>query len=72
MSVGILSEYVPASWFHERGVHKVVGRLKERLPNVAGSLFLTLTVNPHLFASPESAFEYARGLTPFFGRLECE
>lgn len=60
MSIGIMSEHVPVSWFHPRGVHKAVARIEHRLPDVAGSLFLTLTINPAHFASPENAFEYAR------------
>ncbi len=55
-----IREYIPASWFHPRGVFKVLARLWDRLPDVGGKLFLTLTIDPKLFASEESAFEHAR------------
>lgn len=55
-----IKEYVPASWFHPLGIYKVLARLWDRLPDVGGKLFLTLTLDPKLFGSEESAFEYSR------------
>ena len=56
----VLREYSPASWFHPRGIYRVRAKLEPRLPDVAGTLFLTFTVNPLLFADPLAAFEHAR------------
>ena len=70
MSAAVLREYIPASWFHARGIYKVLHRLVPRLPDVAGSLFLTFTVNPLLYSSPVDAFEHARDrLRRIFHRL---
>lgn len=59
-ALGVLRPYNPISWFHPVGIHRVLARLKPRLPDVGGCLFLTFTINPHLFADPSLAFEYAR------------
>jgi len=56
----VLSAYVPASWFHARGIFKVLRRLEPMLPDVAKMLFLTFTVNPALYEEPEAAFEHSR------------
>ena len=56
----ILRPYIPASWFHPVGIHKVLSKLKPRLPDVGGMLFLTLTFNPALFDNPSLAFETGR------------
>lgn len=61
MIPGVLYEYIPKSWFHPKGIYKVVADILPRLPDVSGSLFLTFTVNPLLFSCPESAFDYSRG-----------
>ena len=67
---GELRPYVPASWFHEKGRHKVVKRLMARMPDVSGKLFLTFTTSPRLFEGPESAFEHSRDrLRRIFYRL---
>lgn len=58
--VGVLRAYNPVSWFHPKGIHRVLAGLKPLLPDVGGSLFLTFTVNPALFESPRSAFQHAR------------
>jgi hypothetical protein len=58
--LGVLREYVPVSWFHRRGIYRVLARLEPRLPDVGGKLFLTFTINPLLFADPLAAFEHAR------------
>lgn len=58
---GVLRAYNPVSWFHPKGIYRVLARLKPMLPDVGGSLFLTFTVNPALFESPQSAFHHARG-----------
>ena len=66
----VLREYIPASWFHARGIYKVLARLTPRLPDVGGNLFLTFTVNPVLYGSPATAFEHARDrLRRIFHRL---
>lgn len=57
---GILKPYTPASWFHPVGVHKVLDRFRDRVPEVGGSLFLTLTVDPKLFADAASAYDRTR------------
>ena len=70
MSAAILREYIPASWFHAKGIYKVLARLTPRLPDVGGCLFLTFTVNPALYGSPAAAFEHARDrLRRIFHRL---
>jgi hypothetical protein len=70
MTTAILSAYVPASWFHARGIFKVLGRLEPLLPDVAKMLFLTFTVNPALYENPEAAFEHSRDrLRRVFHRL---
>jgi len=62
MTPGTLSEYVPRSWFHPKGIYKVVADLMPRLPDVSGCLFLTFTIDPLNFSGPESAFEHSRAL----------
>ena len=56
----VLRPYNPISWFHPRGIKRVLARLTPRLPKVGGCLFLTFTLNPALFADPSSAFEWSR------------
>src|SRR5688572_27509636 len=62
MSEQTLKEYIPASWFHPRGVFKVLMRFWDRLPDVSGKLFITFTLDPKLFKDEESAFEHSREL----------
>ena len=70
MTRGILSAYIPASWFHARGIFKVLRQLLPRLPDVSRKLFLTFTVNPALYECPHVAFEHARDkLRRIFHRL---
>ena len=57
---GVLRENNPSSWFHAKGIYRLLARLKPRLPDVGGSLFLTFTVDPSKFASPGEAFSDAR------------
>lgn len=59
-TLGVLRPFCPVSWFHPRGILKVLKRLRPRLPDVSGSLFLTFTINPLLFADPSAAFEHSR------------
>jgi len=67
---GVLRAYNPISWFHEKGIHRVLARLVPRLPDVAGCLFLTFTVNPALYSCPSTAFDHARDrLRRVFHRL---
>lgn len=56
----VLRPYNPISWFHPRGIKRVLARLEPRLPDVSGKLFLTFTVNPILYADPAAAFEHSR------------
>lgn len=58
--LGVLRPFNPISWFHPRGILRVLSRLKPRLPDVSGNLFLTFTINPLFFADPSAAFEHAR------------
>jgi hypothetical protein len=55
-----IKEFVPASWFHPVGIFKVLSRIWDRLPDVGGKLFLTLTLDPKEFASEEAAFDESR------------
>ncbi len=65
-----LRPYIPTSWFHEKGIYKVLARLEPRLPDVSGKLFLTFTTDPKLFKDAESAFEHGRDrLRKIFYRL---
>jgi hypothetical protein len=59
-ALGILRPFNPISWFHPRGIHRVLARLVPRLPDVSRCLFLTFTINPHYFADPSAAFEHSR------------
>lgn len=71
MSAGVISAYIPASWFHPRGIRKVLHRLLPRLPDVSRRLFLTFTVNPTLYDSPQGAFDESRDkLRRIFFRLK--
>ncbi len=60
----VLKEYIPRSWFHPKGVLKVVEKLKPRLPDVNGSLFLTLTLDRAYFheqwMGPSEAYDFTR------------
>jgi len=68
--LGVLREFNPVSWFHPRGIYRVLARLTPRLPDVGGKLFLTFTVNPALFGDPSAAFEHSRDrLRRLFHRL---
>jgi len=58
--VGTLSEYIPNSWFHLVGIHKVLKRILPRMPDVSGKLFVTLTIDPKSFRDEESGFDYSR------------
>ena len=57
----VLAPFGPHSWWHELGRPKMVRRLEARgFPNLFGWLFVTLTIDPDLFATPEAAFEKGR------------
>ena len=56
----MLRPFTPVSWFHPVGIKRVLARLEPRLPDVSRKLFLTFTVNPALFESPEAAFDKSR------------
>jgi hypothetical protein len=60
MSAQILRPYNPASWFHPKGIYKVLARLNPRLPDVEGKLFLTFTFDRVLFANESLAFDHGR------------
>ena len=55
-----IKEFIPASWFHPVGIYKVLARFWDRLPDVSGKLFLTLTLDPKNYANEETAFEDSR------------
>lgn len=55
-----IKEFIPPSWFHPLGIFKVLARFWDRLPDVSGKLFLTLTLDPKSFADEETAFEESR------------
>lgn len=56
----ILKGFIPPSWFHPVGVLKVLDRLRDRLPDVSGKLFLTFTVDPRLYADEAAAYDHSR------------
>ena len=64
MRARFIKEFVPCSWFHPKGVYKVVERLKDRLPDVNGSLFATFTLDRTYFQNneigPSEAFDLSR------------
>ncbi len=60
MKGAILREFIPTSWFHPLGVFKVMNRLEGRLPNVAGKLHLTFTLDREKFTGPSEAFDVSR------------
>jgi hypothetical protein len=55
-----IKEFIPASWFHPVGIYKVLARFWDRLPDVSGKLFLTLTLDPKNYANEEAGFEDSR------------
>lgn len=59
-----LKEFVPRSWFHPKGIAKVLNRFWHRLPNVSGCLFATLTIDRDDMISrgygPSEAFDITR------------
>ena len=70
MSIFSRQAHNPISWFHPKGIYRVLQRIKYRLPNVGGSLFLTFTVDPSKFGSREEGFRNARDhLRQVFYRL---
>ena len=60
----VLKEYIPRSWFHPKGVLKVVEKLKPRLPDVNRCLFVTLTLDRAYFheqwMGPSEAYDVSR------------
>lgn len=59
-TLGVVRPFNPISWFHPRGIYRVLARLEPRLPDVSRCLFLTFTIDPQLFADPAAAFEHGR------------
>ena len=61
----VIKEHIPRSWFHPKGILKVVERLKPRLPDVNRSLFVTLTLDRSYFVEqwmgPSEAYDFVRG-----------
>jgi hypothetical protein len=54
----VISQYVPASWWHPDGRYKMLRRLELLgMPWLKGWLFFTLTVDQDRFSSPIEAFE---------------
>jgi len=65
-----IKEFIPASWFHPVGIYKVLARFWDRLPDVSGKLFLTLTLDPKNYADEETGFNDTRNwLRKVFYRL---
>jgi len=65
-----IKEFIPASWFHPVGIYKVLARFWDRLPDVSGKLFLTLTLDPKNYADEETGFDDSRNwLRKVFYRL---
>ena len=64
MNERFIKEYIPRSWFHPKGIYKVVERLKPRLPNVNRCLFATFTLDRAYFLEqwmgPSEAFDESR------------
>ena len=64
MGLTYLKAYVPASWFHPTGIYKVLKRFWHRLPNVAGCLFVTYTIDREAMRAqgygPSEAFDITR------------
>ena len=56
----VLRPFNPASWFHPRGIYKILARITPKLPNVEGCLFLTFTFDPALFKDAGTAFDLGR------------
>ena len=60
----VIKEHIPCSWFHPKGIHKVVEKLKPRLPNVNRCLFVTLTLDRAYFheqwMGPSEAYDLSR------------
>ena len=54
----ILCPYVPHSWWHDLGRSRMVKRLEAKgFPNMWGWLFVTVTINPDGYESPDAAYE---------------
>jgi hypothetical protein len=49
------------SWFHPTGIFRAIKRLEPILPDVSGSLFLTLTIDPSQFPNM-SALKKSSGI----------
>ncbi|WP_269527253.1 rolling circle replication-associated protein [Coraliomargarita parva] len=64
MKTTYLKAYVPTSWFHPVGIYKVLKRFWDRLPNVAGCLFATFTIDREAMRAqgygPSEAFDITR------------
>ncbi len=56
----VLRPLNPTSWFHPRGIYKVLARITPKLPDVEGCLFLTFTFDPALFNDAGTAFDLGR------------
>ncbi len=64
MSQTYIKEFIPNSWFHPKGIAKVLKRFWHRLPNVSGCLFATLTIDREAMRSqgygPSESFDITR------------
>lgn len=57
----VLRPYNPTSWFHPRGIYKVLARITPKSPNVEGHSFLTsFAFDPTLFKDAGPAFDLGR------------
>lgn len=59
-----VKEFIPRSWFHPKGIFKVVARFAHRLPNVSRCLFATFTIDRKAMQSkgygPSESFDITR------------
>ena len=64
MTETYIKEYVPRSWFHPKGIFKVLKRFWHRLPNVSGCLFATFSIDREYMRAqgygPSEAFDITR------------
>tara|TARA_B100001123_G_scaffold289085_1_gene322137 strand:+ start:456 stop:1274 length:819 start_codon:yes stop_codon:yes gene_type:complete len=64
MRSSYIQEYIPCTWFHPKGVLKVLSRYEDRLPNMSGCLFATFTIDRNRFREngqgPGEAFDVTR------------
>jgi hypothetical protein len=64
VSEAYIKEFIPNSWFHPKGIYKVLKRFRHRLPNVSGCLFATFTIDREAMRAqgygPSESFDITR------------